>query len=276
MNVAPGSNAIGQLSEQTTSFAGFYPASEIRMRNFGILQSDLGINFTTKNTSALITHLLEQCSFDPIGIGSTGFFKNLSIGRRVECLLVLAKGGDHSDFNFPFACSGCKQIIALDITMEEITTLQREADHIETVQIQVMGNNFGLRKPCGHDQEKWAEMVFLDQNEAQIKMINSLTLTENFPAKINAEALQLIDEAMNVADPLINFNCQVTCEECTTKNEIVIDLCDAAINMLKRLQQQLIVMAHKLASHYHWSESEIFAIPHWRRKVYLDLIAVGR
>jgi hypothetical protein len=59
-------------------------------------------------------------------------------------------------------------------------------------------------------------------------------------------------------------------------NDIAIDLCEVALTTLRRLQRQLIVMVHRLASHYHWSEQEIFAVPHWRRKEYLELIAAGR
>jgi len=56
----------------------------------------------------------------------------------------------------------------------------------------------------------------------------------------------------------------------------VIDLCDVALGALRRLQQQLLITVHQLASHYHWSEKEIFSVPAFRRQAYLNLIAAGR
>jgi hypothetical protein len=32
---------------------------------------------------------------------------------------------------------------------------------------------------------------------------------------------------------------------------------------------------HRLASHYHWSESEIIRLPQWRRESYLEMIEAG-
>jgi hypothetical protein len=88
--------------------------------------------------------------------------------------------------------------------------------------------------------------------------------------------LEVIEEALDEADPLVNFQCSATCAECGAENQVPVDLCGLALGMLARQQKQLLATVHILASHYHWGETEIFSIPHWRRIEYLNLIADGR
>jgi hypothetical protein len=270
------SSAPNLSPEIPSSLAAAYPASAIGMRRFGVQESDLAIDFSGNNDTQLITRLLEQCAVFPEGRPSPGFFRDLSVGRRLECLLALAVNEVHSAFEFSFHCAGCKQEIELEITLEEIAGQQREADRIETVEVELEGKTFRFRKPCGRDQENWGRMAFSNPAEAAGAIAESLALSEDLPAGLGPGAIDLIDEAMDAADPLVNFLCRANCAECNFTNEFPIDLGAVALDMLRRFQQRLIVMVHKLASHYHWSEKEIFAVPHWRRKAFLDLIAAGR
>jgi hypothetical protein len=276
MNSLSRSSALIPYPAFPPSFAGQFPEAGIGMRRFGIYENDLEIDFVGSDTPALITRILEQCAIDPDGCLPAGVFRELSVGKRLECVLVLAAGGESSAFNFPFRCSGCGQELELELTLDEISGQQREADLIETVEVKIKGERTAFRKPNGRDQENWAGMVFRDEREAAGAMIGTLTVTPAEWETLDAEDLDRIDEAMDEADPLVNFLCHVACGECGEQNEFLIDLCDAALGTLSRLQKQLIVMVHKLASHYHWSEKEVFAIPHWRRIEYLNLIAAGR
>ena len=276
MNSVHSSTAIIPFPGLPPSLAGQLPAVRVGMRRFGIHESDMAIDFAGGNTSALITRILGQCAVDPDGILPEGFFRELSVGKRLEFLLVLAVGEERPLFNFPFYCEGCGQEVEMELTLEEIAEQQREADLIETVGVEIGGRSATFRKPCGRDQENWAEMVFRDEREAAGAMIRTLAVDPKIMKKLSAKEFDLIDEAMDDADPLVNFLCRIGCSECGVQNEFLIDLCDVALGILSRLQQQLIVTVHKLASHYHWSEKEVFEVPHWRRMEYLDLIAAGR
>jgi hypothetical protein len=276
MNSVPASEAIVPLPEFSPSLAGDPRANGVGLRRFGIFESDLAIDFAGGDPHMLITRLLGECTVDPEGRFSAAFFRTLSVGKRLECLLVLAAGEDGRAFNFPFPCVGCSQEIELELTLEEIAGQQREADLIETVEIEIKGKPVVFRKARGSDQEAWAAMHFRDEKEAAAAMIGTLAVSQDIPKSLGPDELDLIDEAMDEADPLVNFLCRVTCGECNSPNEFLVDLCDVALGMLNRLQQQLLVMIHKLASHYHWNEKEIFEIPHWRRQKYLELIAAGR
>ena len=251
-------------------------AARIGLRGFGTEEDDLAIDFKWGETPALVTRVLEQCLIDPEGFLPPGFFRNLPVGKRLECLLMLAAGGSTAAFHFPFHCAGCGQEIELELTVEEIAKLQGEADLIDVIEVEIAGGSRNFRKPRGSDQERWAEMTFIDEREAARAMIGTLA-AGSLDLEIMAESdLGLVDEKLDEADPLVNFLCSVGCGECGHANEFRIDLCETSLGVLARLQKQLIVMVHKLAAHYHWSEREIFEVPHWRRREYLDLIAAGR
>ncbi|HBL57096.1 MAG TPA: hypothetical protein DDZ80_00510 [Cyanobacteria bacterium UBA8803] len=84
--------------------------------------------------------------------------------------------------------------------------------------------------------------------------------------------LQRLNQVMEDLDPLVNFSLQVICPYCGTENLQDFDLGAWALQQLEQAQQQLLITVHRLASYYHWSEAEIFAIPPWRRSRYLALI----
>src|ERR1041384_6097293 len=80
---------------------------ETGFRRFGVLERDLGVDFTSPDRAALVTRLLELCIVDPSRTLPECFFRELSIGKRIECLLLLAAGGPDTALGFPFKCSGC-------------------------------------------------------------------------------------------------------------------------------------------------------------------------
>jgi len=94
---------------------------DVGLRRFGIFEDDLGIDFAVANRAALVTCLLESCAVDPAGILPDRFFRDLSIGKRIECLLVLAAGGTDTVLGFPFKCAGCGEEIELELTLREIS-----------------------------------------------------------------------------------------------------------------------------------------------------------
>jgi len=237
------------------------------------------MDFTLANRAELVSRLLELCAVDPTNTLPDGVFRELSVGKRIECLLILAAGGTDTPFGFPFKCTGCGEEIELELMLGEISEIQCEADLVERVSVEVAGRQMELRKPTGRDQEMWGKMIFRNERDAAAGMIGTLTaLPRRFEAiqeAIQMDELIAIEEALDEADPLVNFNCRVSCGECGELNEPEIDLMEAAIGILKRVQRQLVVTVHQLASHYHWSEQEIFAIPDWRRRQYLELIGTA-
>lgn len=253
-----------------------FPAAQaLKFRPFGTEEGDLAIDFSSAAESPwLVTQILRQCTVSANENLPPDFFQEMSVGKRLECLLRLAAGDEHKEFSFPFKCGSCGSELELDLTLEEIAGQQREADSSGQIEIEIAGEKFVFRKPRGADQENWHRQIFSDESAAAKEMLGSLQIFPNAPPEsLSDEVFSLIEAAMDEADPLVNFSCTVSCFECRAANLFEIDLYHFALGELRRRQWRLLYAVHRLASHYHWSEREIFAVPGWRRQQYLNLIS---
>lgn len=267
-----GTHSLIPLPEFPLGLGGVYSPASVGMRRFGVSEDDLGIDFSAANSARLVTRLLELCAVDPSEILPNGVFRELSIGNRIECLLMLAAGAPDAALSFSFKCVNCDEQLEFDLTVSEVSDFQRQADLVDTVTVDVKGRRIEIRKPRGSDQENWALRDFADEAAATADMIGTLTVTPDLPSNIGTKEIRLIEDALDAADPLVNFSCNVTCGECGEPNEYAVDLLETALEMLSHAQRRLIFTVHRLASHYHWSEAEIFAVPDRRRQQYLNLI----
>lgn len=123
------------LPSVTGSSAGAWFTDGVGFRIFGKFETDLAVDFSVPNRAALATRLLELCVVDPEGLLPPRHFIELSIGQRIACLLLLAAGGWERALSLVFTCQGCGEDLELDLTFKELSDLQREADQIETVGI---------------------------------------------------------------------------------------------------------------------------------------------
>src|SRR5687768_16888078 len=125
MNSIPTSRAFIPLPAFSPSIADADLASSTSLRQFGTNETDLAIDFAGTDPHALITRILEQCTLDPESRLSAGFFRELSVGKRLECLLLLAADEVGPAFSFPFHCTSCSQELELELTLDEIAGQQR-------------------------------------------------------------------------------------------------------------------------------------------------------
>lgn len=250
-----------------------YKVENLSFRVFGIEESDLEFDFSQKNVPALITGILSHCTIGFEENRATEFFRDLTVGKRLELLIYLAAGENRTAFSFPFKCVSCGLEMELEITLEEISEQQKEADLVQTVGFEADGKVLKFRKPVGRDQEDWQSLIFENAENLRQKMAETLKIEPEQPEIFSTENLEKIEQILDEADSLIDFSCRVRCSECETVGDFPIDLTNFALAELARAQQFLILTVHRLASRYHWSEKEIFAIPHWRRMRYVNLIA---
>lgn len=272
MNAEVEAGDVIPLPSVTGSSAGAWFTDGVGFRIFGKFETDLAVDFSVPNRAALATRLLELCVVDPEGLLPPRHFIELSIGQRIACLLLLAAGGWERALSLVFTCQGCGEDLELDLTFKELSDLQREADQIETVGIDLEGRRIEFRKPKGRDQEVWAGTVFQDEQDAATRMISTLAVTPDLSATLGRVSVREIERMFEDADPLVNFSCRVKCGECDRLNGYRVDLMETALAMLSRRQTQLIHAIHRMASHYHWSEADVLAVPEWRRQQYMQLI----
>ncbi|HEY0545852.1 MAG TPA: hypothetical protein VGC91_10785 [Pyrinomonadaceae bacterium] len=247
----------------------------LALRPFGVAEADLAVNFNQAQRARLVTELLQHCTVNERDAPPRDFFLDLTIGKRVECLLNLAAAGRKGAFEFKLVCADeiCARELELELTLDEIAALQSEADANASLSVELAEKKrLTLRRPSGRDQLSWLEASYADEAEAASEMIRTLA-DESAPREFEREWIEVINQAMDDFDPLVNFNFSAQCGECGHVSTRFLDLEELALGELRAAQASLLATVHKLATRYHWSEREIFAVPHWRRTHYLALIA---
>lgn len=252
---------------------------DLSLRPFGWLAEDLEIDFDQTSRPHLETQILACCisNQDETKLDQS-FFWNLSIGTRTEYLLVLATLPNSSQFNVNLRCSNleCQQQMEIKLALSALIDLQPQSAN-KNPEIICESGNFSLRKPTGNDQLAWLEQNFDDESSAIMAIVQTLLPEEQQSAfqqscSQDEDWIKMLNRVMEESDPLVNFSLQVNCPYCKTNNLQDFDLGAWALQQLNKAQQQLLVTIHRLASYYHWSESEIFTIAPWRRSRYLELI----
>ena len=252
---------------------------ELSLRPFGWLAEDLAIDFQQTRRPHLETQILECCISNQEGTKlNPGFFWNWEIGKRTEYLLVLATLPNNSQFSVNLYCSNpeCQKQMEIELPLSALIHLQHQSE-LKKPKISWENENFSLRKPTGNDQLAWLEQSFGDESSAIMAMVQTLLPAEQQSAfqqgySEDKDWIVMLNRVMEESDPLVNFSFQMNCPYCHSQNLQDFDLGVWALKQLYKAQQQLLVTIHRLARHYHWSESEIFAIPPWRRARYLELI----
>ena len=254
-------------------------AGPLYLRPFGQDAGDLEVNFGQAARPLLVTALLALCAQDAAGgRPGEGFIWGLPVSTRIECLLALATRGGRDELLVPLRCpqETCAQACEVELTLAELSGLGERDGGGERFRVRRGGEELWVRKPTGDDQLAWLSRRFADGAEAMEAMVGALVLDrEGAPlggVRLDGAWARAFDEALDEFDPLVNFSVTVRCPECGVESAHEVDLEALALGLLRREQQRLLLTVHRLASHYHWSESQIFSVPHWRRSHYLALI----
>lgn len=251
-----------------------------RLRAFGQSERDLEVDFT-RPLPYLVTEILGACTEAAEGERvAEDFFWDLSVGKRVECLLVIASLSGGRPFEWRFACRNpaCRLDLELELTLDDIAALQARADAEArfTVPVEAGGAALVLRRPTGRDQRTWLAAGLVDEAEARKAMLEDLCV-EGSPSAWRAPPepgwMEAVERALDEHDPLVNLSVGAICPDCGAENAQPAELQSLALERLQEARRGLLRAVHRLAGHYHWSERDIFAVPAWRRAYYLALIA---
>jgi hypothetical protein len=257
-----------------------FRVEDLSLRPFGTTVMDLAVNFNQLNRPSVETQVLECCTCSRQEIPpDRSFFWHLEVSQRTECLLRLSTLGDSTTFTVTLRCLNpeCYEPIEVELSLEELMALQRQAQAHPFVAVQLGDQSFRLRRPSGLDQRRWLEQVFRDERATVRAMIQTLLLDPSLgqldPLWLGQDGwVEAFNQAMEEGDPLVNFSLGVNCPYCETQSTYAIDLGALALQRLRKAQQHLLRSIHRLARHYHWSEAEILTIPRWRRDYYLAQI----
>jgi len=255
-----------------------YAPGNLWLGPFGLHEKDLKIDFGQPLRPFLVTDILDCCAKDERnGSVDSKLFWNLTVGTRIECLLLILSCSGVTSFPIQFRCPGigCEQESEVEISVSELSEIQERAYEAERLALTCGSATLALRRPTGADQLAWLNSSFASEENALATMLRTLLLdTTNIApdTKMSRDLIEIAGQAMEEFDPLVSFSLTVQCPFCAEESRCEIDLEELSIRILRNAQRRLLKAVHRLAIHYHWSEPQIFSLPYWRRAHYLALI----
>lgn len=257
-----------------------YAIASLVLRPFGIEERDLGVDFSQRSRPALVTDILERCATVANGKSpDRNLLWELPVGTRIECLLRIISMGGAFDAALPMQClnEACGERVEAELTLADLLASQHETS--DSISVDCGGQAVDLRRPRGLDQQAWSSSEFETERAAIESMVQTLvvhgdaSMRDGCAFGFDDDSLSAIDQAMQEGDSLVSFSLEVVCPYCQSHSEFELDLETLSIKSLRQSQRNLLTTVHRLAKHYHWSEQQIFAVPHWRRIHYLSLLA---
>ncbi len=250
------------------------------LRPYGLFADDLEIDFNDTNRPRLVTRILECCTFG--GNGShpaEDFFWDLTVGKRIECLLTIALTNSKSSESFPLRCrhEKCREMMEIEISLRDIFDLQRHADDSDYFDIISEGKTIRMRKPTGADQLKWQSASQAGKTALMTMIVETLMCRDEKvddvgDVVVSDAVIGAVNRIMDKSDPLVNLTVTVCCPICGREDQRAIDLEEHSIRKLREAQNELVRIVHRLAAFYGWSESQVLSLPPRRRYQYLGLI----
>jgi hypothetical protein len=254
-----------------------------RIRPFGGSGKDLEVAFRLARRPDVITELLALCCEAAGGRPvDPDVWLQLPVGMRIEALISLASLSDGAPFVWRLpceseSCANAEEENQFQLTLSQILSVAAEKRDFETETIPIGQSHATFRRPTGCDQMRWLEQGTATEAEA---MLRSLLIEPPLEELLQtmpdtASVAAALDEAMDNFDPVVGFHVSVVCPRCGAQKDVWPDLAGAALERLSSAQRKAIEEVHRLATQYHWSESQILDLPPWRRQSYLDLIEAG-
>lgn len=175
------------------------------------------------------------------------------------------------------ACGACRARFDLQLDVAELPTKPAGPAFPQPC-IEWQGRAYRLRVPCGADQAWLADAGLAAGDAARALAARLVVAIDGQPADglaagVPHEAwLAAADAALDEAAPALATEALAACPECGHANAVPLDPYGA----LGTGSAALLDDVHRLASHYHWSERDILALPRTRRLDYLRRIDAER
>jgi len=193
--------------------------------------------------------------------------RELSVGDRSFLMRRLAIHLGQDTQWLTARCARCGERFDFQLTASTLP-VKAAGDGYPFATVETSLGRCRLRVPTGTDEEA---CVALDAAADPARTLTRLLLIE--PRTIDPEALSTddlmaIEAAVEAASPEVTTRAAITCPACAAGNEVELD--PSALD--RGGVDTLYADVHALASHYHWSEVEILALPRERRERYLRMV----
>ncbi|MBU1564802.1 MAG: hypothetical protein KJ630_04140 [Proteobacteria bacterium] len=259
-----------------------YSIEPLYLGSLGQSPEALEIDFCMPQRPLLETQILSCCTKNSHGEApEPDFFWDLSVGTRTFCMLIIAAlGAESSPLPIDLRCPNrsCGEELEMGLSLDDIFRLPAGNNGDGRVEVSVAAGPISFRLPRGRDQLAWQQGFFADEMIAARAMIKTLAIGEygsKLEESLSDDEVRDIGKTLAATDSLVDFKLHATCPECQEDGVHRLDLGTLAFRHLRQSQARLLNSVHLLASHYHWTEKEILAVPSWRRNHYLSLLENG-
>jgi hypothetical protein len=196
---------------------------------------------------------------------------DLCVADRQYLMLRLAAMFDGEQMWLKVDCGHCDSPFDVDIRRCDLP-VKEAGQGFPFVTLRLKEWAIDARVPTGADQERIGEQ---SEEEAIKQLLQSCICTVNgeppgkeFINNLSEPDIEAIDEVLDEVSPAVCNQLLVICPECGREQYAELDhYALAGMN-----GQFLYDEVHTLASHYHWSETEILDLPQAKRRLYLEKI----
>jgi hypothetical protein len=234
-------------------------------------QEDLELDFSgvrDGRRGALVTHVLAACADGEVDLDHA--WRLTLAGRAGGLAAIYAETRESRELPLALRCPACGEVLQVALPLPSLLDLARGAEEQRTLVIaRANGDPLVVRRPTGDDQRRWQQSVYDSPADAERAVLASLLEAET---DLDAADAARVAEAMAELDPLPGLTVSSRCPNCAAENDHAVDVEAILLRELAREHASLLGEVHRLASRYGWTESDVLAIPRWRRRAYLSLI----
>jgi hypothetical protein len=245
--------------------------------------------------AVLVTRLLSRCVRRLGGLGrpSEDTARDLGVGDRQYLLIRLRQltFGDKVEMIVRCPWSDCGEASDIDFSISEVPVREAETgdgpSEIELSPEAAAASGLGseplrvsFRLPTGADQELLSPVLARNEAEALsallarcVQKVGGETASPELIARLAPSARLEIERAMDAAAPGIDLTLEAKCSECGRSFAVPFDAQDFILGEARGSRDLLMREIHYLAYHYHWSETDILAMPRDRRRGYIEVLA---
>ena len=236
-----------------------------------VCESASSVDTAPARITAILSEALAELGNQAVSVSRV---RELSVGDRQYLMGRLAVHFDDQPVWLTAECGQCHELFDVPMKFAELPVKPAGGDFPETTVMTAHGR-LQVRVPTGADQEAIASIA--DEGKAlQLllqRLVSPVEPTRDFDAaRLNENDVAIIEARVEEMAPETATHLLTRCPNCETENQLPI----AHYALLHGQSKDLYAEIHRLASRYHWSESEILALTRTRRQIYLQLIDQSR
>ncbi len=196
---------------------------------------------------------------------------SLCVADRQYLMLRLAALLEGEQMWLKVTCGRCESFFDVDLRRSELP-VKPAAEGYPLVRLRLGEHEVEARVPNGGDQERIAE---LPDDQAMLQLLQDCICSVDgqppateFSQELSPREIEELDQALDEVAPAVCDRLQVVCPECGHEQAAELDHYAGVRPGENYLYDEI----HTLASHYHWSETDILDLPQQKRRRYVGMI----